>query len=46
MKLDKEDKFYPVKLNYLNAEHLSSLEASENLIKKENRQEKTKLGWL
>ena len=46
MKLDKEDKFYPVKLNHLNAEHLSSLEASENLIKKENRQEKTKLGWL
>ena len=46
MKLDKEDKFYPVKLNYLNAEHLSSLEAPENLIKKENRQEKTKLGWL
>ena len=44
MKLDKEDKFYPVKLNYLNAEHLSSLETSENLIKKENRQEKTKLG--
>ena len=37
IKLDKEDKFYPIKLNSLNAERLSSLEAAENFDKKEKR---------
>ena len=39
IKLDKEDKFYAIELNSLNAEGLSSLKAAENLDK---RKKKTK----
>ena len=37
IKLDKEDKFYPVKLNSLNAGRLSSLETAENFDKKKKK---------
>ena len=37
IKLDKEDKFYPIKLNSLNAERLSSVEAAEIFDKKEKK---------
>ena len=37
IKLDKEDRFYPVKLNSLNAGRLSSLEAAENFDKKKKK---------
>ena len=37
IKLDKGDKFYPVKLNSLNAGRLSSLEAAENFDKKKKK---------
>ena len=39
IKLDKEDKFYAIELNSLNAEGLSSLKAAENVDK---RKKKTK----
>ena len=35
--LDKEDKFYPTKLNLLKAERLSSLEAADNFEKKKRK---------
>ena len=35
--LDKEDKFYPTKLNLLKAERLSSLEAANNFEKKKRK---------
>ena len=34
IKLDKEDKFYAIKLNSLKAERISDLEAADNLDKK------------
>ena len=37
IKLDKEDKFYPIKLNSLNAERLSSEEAAEIFDKKREK---------
>ena len=40
IKLDKEDRFYAVKLNSLNAEKLSNLEAAENF-EEENKIKKT-----
>ena len=36
-KLDKEDKFYAIKLNSLNADRLSNLEAAENFDKKKKK---------
>ena len=37
IKLDKEDKFYAIKLNSLNAEGLSSLKAAENVDKRKKK---------
>ena len=37
IKLGKEDKFYPIKSNSLNAERLSSLEAAEDFDKKREK---------
>ena len=43
IKLDKENKFYPIKLNSLNAEHLSSLEAAESFDKKKRKNKRVNL---
>ena len=40
MKLDKEDKFYNIKLSTLNADRLTNLEAAETFEKKEKRNKK------
>ena len=40
MKLDKEDKFYNIKLSTLNADRLTNLEAAENFEKKQKRNKK------
>ena len=37
IKLDKEDKFYAIKLNTINDQRLSDLEAAENFEKKKNK---------
>ena len=37
MKLDKEDKFYNIKLSTLNADRLTNLEAAETFEKKQKR---------
>ena len=41
IKLDKEYRFYAIKLNSLNAEKLSNLEAAENFEKKKNKIKKS-----
>ena len=42
--LDKEDKFYPIKLNSLKVERISSLQAADNFEKKKrNSKRKFKL---
>ena len=40
IKLDKEDRFYKIKLNLLNTERLSDLEAAENFEKKREKNKK------
>ena len=40
MKLDKEDKFYNIKLSTLNADRLTNLEAAETFEKKQKRNQK------
>ena len=40
IKLNKEDRFYPIKLNSLNVERLSNLEAAENFEKKKKKKGK------
>ena len=40
IKLNKEDRFYPIKLNSLNVERLSNLEAAENFEKKKKKKKK------
>ena len=40
IKLDKEDRFYKIKLNLLNTERLSHLEAAENFEKKRKKNKK------
>ena len=41
IKLDKEYRFYAIKLNSLNAKKLSNLEAAENFEKKKNKIKKS-----
>ena len=40
IKLDKEDKFYAIKLNSLKAKRMSDLEAADNFDKKKNKKNK------
>ena len=40
IKLDKEDKFYAIKLNTINDQKLSDLEAASNFEKKKNKNKK------
>ena len=40
IKLDKEDKFYAIKLNTINDQRLSDLEAAENFEKKKKKKKK------
>ena len=40
MKLDKEDKFYEIKLQTLKTERLSTLEVSEKIDQKKNKKNK------
>ena len=40
MKLDKEDKFYNIKLSTLNADRLRNLEAAETFEKKQKKKSK------
>ena len=40
IKSNKEDRFYPIKLNSLDVERLSNLEAAENFEKKKKKKKK------
>ena len=42
MKLDKEDKFYNIKLSALNADRLTNLEAAETFERKNKKETKKK----
>ena len=44
-KLDKEDKFYTIRLNSLKAERMSDLEAADNFDKK-NKKNKRRLNLI
>ena len=47
IKLDKDDKFYAIKLNTINDQRLSDLEAAENFEKKKKKKKKrSKFSWF
>ena len=46
IKLDKEDKFYAIRLNSLIAERISGLEVADNFDKKRKKEKTFEFDWL